>query len=265
MWQDLHAEQHCELSTICWKSAWCDQKCLKLQKVLCTKNNKKDNKRNPKSISRTSHWSTINSAEVSLGRYKVWNVAWLKIKWWKHTFFKETIVTIIYIYIFLKILPRSQANLKTFQDMGGGPWCLLIFMDFSYRTLPTQKVRTLGTLRLYGSCIALALRKSWECGMDQSNWFYERLGVLRVASLLCLGNFRKDESLQTLKMRKRLWMGTNVSCVGLVVLCDQSWATESCLDQKSWCIETAERPALFAWKRRLQDGLKNPVRLGYYI
>ena len=58
--------------------------------------------------------------------------------------------------------------------------------------------------------------------MDQSNWFYERLGVLRVASLLCLGNFRKDESLQTLKMRKRLWMGTNVSCVGLVVLCDQS-------------------------------------------
>lgn len=171
----------------------------------------------------------------------------------------------IYIYIFLKILPRSQANLKTFQDMGGGPWCLLIFMDFSYRTLPTQKVRTLGTLRLYGSCIALALRKSWECGMDQSNWFYERLGVLRVASLLCLGNFRKDESLQTLKMRKRLWMGTNVSCVGLVVLCDQSWATESCLDQKSWCIETAERPALFAWKRRLQDGLKNPVRLGYYI
>ena len=169
------------------------------------------------------------------------------------------------IYIFENTLPRSQANLKTFQDMGGGLWCLLIFMDFSYRTLPTQKVRTLGTLRLYGSCIALALRKSWECGMDQSNWFYKRLGVLRVASLLCLGNFRKDESLQTLKMRKRLWMGTNVSCVGLVVLCDQSWATESCLDQKSWCIETAERPALFAWKRRLQDGLKNPVRLGYYI
>ena len=163
---------------------------------------------------------SINSAEVSLGRYKVWNVAWLKIKWWKCIF-----QTKLNIHLRHEIhVKASQISRHLLTDMIFHSITLVITLVWNHQGYMAaallwlfENPENVGWIKATGSMKGLAL-------------------FFRFAKLFCVANpvFSVKEwwKLQTKPMRKRLWMGTNVSCVSLVVLCDQSWATDSCLHRR---------------------------------